>query len=45
MSSTSSGTLRQEAAIQARLMTRPDFQEGFRAFVEKRPLRFEGAPE
>lgn len=37
--------LKQEAAIQARLMTRPDFQEGFRAFVEKRPLRFEGAPE
>jgi enoyl-CoA hydratase/carnithine racemase len=37
--------LKQEAAIQAALMTRPDFHEGHRAFVEKRPLRFEGAPE
>jgi enoyl-CoA hydratase/carnithine racemase len=34
-----------EARVQARLMTRPDFQEGYRAFVEKRPPRFEGAPE
>jgi enoyl-CoA hydratase/carnithine racemase len=37
--------LKQEAAIQAALMLRPDFQEGHRAFVEKRPLRFQGAPE
>jgi enoyl-CoA hydratase/carnithine racemase len=34
-----------EARVQAELMTRPDFREGFRAFVEKRAPRFEGAPE
>jgi enoyl-CoA hydratase/carnithine racemase len=34
-----------EARIQAELMEKPDFKEGFRAFVEKRPPRFEGAPE
>jgi enoyl-CoA hydratase/carnithine racemase len=34
-----------EAALQAALMTGPDFREGFRAFVEKRPPRFDGAPE
>ncbi len=34
-----------EAALQARLMQRPDFREGFRAFVEKRAPRFSGAPE
>jgi enoyl-CoA hydratase/carnithine racemase len=34
-----------EARVQAELMTRPDFREGFAAFVEKRPPRFEGAPE
>jgi enoyl-CoA hydratase/carnithine racemase len=34
-----------EARIQARLMARPDFREGFAAFVERRAPRFEGAPE
>jgi len=34
-----------EARVQAGLMTRPDFQEGYRAFVEKRKARFAGAPE
>jgi enoyl-CoA hydratase/carnithine racemase len=34
-----------EAEVQAALMTRPDFQEGYRAFLEKRPPRFAGAPE
>jgi enoyl-CoA hydratase/carnithine racemase len=34
-----------EARVQAELMTRPDFREGFAAFVAKRPPRFEGAPE
>jgi enoyl-CoA hydratase/carnithine racemase len=34
-----------EARVQAGLMSRPDFQEGYRAFVEKRRPRFEGAPE
>jgi enoyl-CoA hydratase/carnithine racemase len=34
-----------EARIQAELMAEPDFQEGFRAFIEKRRSRFEGAPE
>ncbi len=34
-----------EAVVQAELMTRPDFREGFAAFMEKRPPRFEGAPE
>ena len=34
-----------EAKVQAELMTRPDFKEGFAAFTEKRPPRFEGAPE
>jgi enoyl-CoA hydratase/carnithine racemase len=37
--------LGQEAAIQAALMTRPDFTEGFASFMERRPSRFEGAPE
>ena len=37
--------LRQEAAIQAALMLRPDFKEGYTAFIEKRPSRFDGAPE
>ena len=37
--------LRQEADIQAALMTRPDFKEGFAAFMERRPSRFDGAPE
>jgi enoyl-CoA hydratase/carnithine racemase len=37
--------LRQEAEIQARLMERPDFKEGYTSFVERRPSRFEGAPE
>ena len=34
-----------EAAVQAELMQRPDFHEGFAAFMAKRPPRFEGAPE
>ena len=37
--------LEQEARIQAELMTRPDFQEGFAAFMAKRKPRFDGAPE
>lgn len=37
--------LEEEARIQAELMQRPDFREGFRAFVERRPPRFSGAPE
>jgi enoyl-CoA hydratase/carnithine racemase len=34
-----------EARIQADLMTENDFKEGYKAFVEKRHPRFEGAPE
>ena len=34
-----------EARVQAELMTRPDFQEGYKAFMEKRRPRFAGAPE
>jgi enoyl-CoA hydratase/carnithine racemase len=37
--------LEHEARVQAALMARPDFQEGYRAFVEKRKPHFEGAPE
>jgi 2-(1,2-epoxy-1,2-dihydrophenyl)acetyl-CoA isomerase len=37
--------LRQEAEIQARLMQRPDFKEGYTSFIERRPSRFDGAPE
>jgi enoyl-CoA hydratase/carnithine racemase len=37
--------LENEARIQADLMTRPDFQEGYAAFMAKRPPRFDGAPE
>jgi len=37
--------LRAEAHIQAELMRGPDFREGFAAFQERRPPRFEGAPE
>jgi enoyl-CoA hydratase/carnithine racemase len=37
--------LEHEARVQAELMTRPDFKEGFAAFTEKRPPRFQGAPE
>jgi enoyl-CoA hydratase/carnithine racemase len=37
--------LEYEARIQADLMTRPDFKEGYKAFLEKRKPRFEGAPE
>jgi enoyl-CoA hydratase/carnithine racemase len=32
--------LEMEAAAQARCMETPDFLEGYNAFVEKRPLRF-----
>jgi enoyl-CoA hydratase/carnithine racemase len=34
-----------EARLQAELMARPDFREGFAAFTGRRPPRFEGAPE
>jgi enoyl-CoA hydratase/carnithine racemase len=37
--------LEAEAQAQALCMTHPDFKEGFSAFMEKRPLRFEGAPQ
>jgi enoyl-CoA hydratase/carnithine racemase len=37
--------LGEESAIQAELMQRPDFHEGFAAFMGKRPPRFRGAPE
>ncbi len=37
--------LDEEARVQADLMLGPDFREGFSAFVQKRPPRFEGAPE
>jgi enoyl-CoA hydratase/carnithine racemase len=37
--------LEAEAQAQALCMGHPDFREGYRAFAEKRPLRFEGAPE
>jgi enoyl-CoA hydratase/carnithine racemase len=37
--------LDEEARIQAELMTRPDFREGYLAFRERRKPRFEGAPE
>jgi enoyl-CoA hydratase/carnithine racemase len=37
--------LKAEARIQAELMRGRDFQEGFAAFQERRPPRFEGAPE
>jgi len=33
-----------EARVQAELMLRPDFHEGFAAFSERRPARFQGAP-
>ncbi len=33
--------LEEEARLQAELMGRPDFGEGYRAFMEKRPPRFE----
>jgi enoyl-CoA hydratase/carnithine racemase len=34
-----------EARVQAGLMAEPDFREGFEAFMQRRPPRFEGAPE
>jgi enoyl-CoA hydratase/carnithine racemase len=34
-----------ESRVQADLMTRPDFKEGYKAFLEKRRPRFDGAPE
>ncbi len=36
--------LEHEARVQAELMAEPDFREGFEAFVQRRPARFEGAP-
>lgn len=38
------GALESEAQAQALCMGHPDFREGYQAFVEKRPLRFQGAP-
>ncbi len=40
-----STALDNEARIQAELMTRPDFKEGYAAFLQKRAPAFEGAPE
>jgi len=37
--------LQAEARLQAALMRGADFREGFAAFQERRPPRFEGAPE
>ena len=37
--------LAEESRVQAELMQRPDFHEGFAAFLERRPPRFDGAPE
>lgn len=37
--------LEAEAQAQALCMGHPDFQEGYKAFAEKRPLRFQGSPE
>jgi enoyl-CoA hydratase/carnithine racemase len=39
------GALEQEARIQAELMARPDFQEGYAAFMARRTPRFVGTPE
>jgi enoyl-CoA hydratase/carnithine racemase len=45
LSMTLDEALDHEAVLQADLMTGSDFREGFAAFLEKRPPRFEGAPE
>jgi enoyl-CoA hydratase/carnithine racemase len=45
MSTDLESALKAEARIQAELMRGPDFREGFAAFQERRPPRFEGAPE
>src|SRR6185503_675713 len=37
--------LGEESRVQAELMRRPDFHEGFAAFMERRPPRFRGSPE
>jgi enoyl-CoA hydratase/carnithine racemase len=45
MSTDLESALQAEARIQADLMRGADFREGFAAFQERRPPRFEGAPE
>ena len=45
MSTDLESALQAEARIQAELMGGADFREGFAAFQERRPPRFEGAPE
>ena len=45
MSTDLESALKAEARIQAELMRGGDFREGFAAFQERRPPRFEGAPE
>jgi enoyl-CoA hydratase/carnithine racemase len=45
MSTDLESALKAEARIQAELMRGADFREGFAAFQERRPPRFEGAPE
>jgi enoyl-CoA hydratase/carnithine racemase len=45
MSTDLESALQAEARIQAELMRGADFREGFAAFQERRPPRFEGAPE
>ncbi len=44
MATSLESALEAEAQAQALCMGHPDFKEGYAAFKEKRPLRFEGAP-